>query len=69
MVHMNAWNASKPARGDHEVLTSTFSHEGETHNLTADGWSSTVLKTFIATCGKTIPGVPHDVKRHKVTEV
>ena len=48
------------SRGDHICLTSTT----DGCSLIALGWKDKTVKTFVSTCGTTLPGKPHQKHRY-----
>ncbi|KAL5457621.1 hypothetical protein EMCRGX_G034902 [Ephydatia muelleri] len=49
-----------PSRGDHICRTSTT----DVCSLIALGWKDKTVKTFVSTCGTTLPGMPHQKHRY-----
>ena len=49
-----------PSRGDHICRTSTI----DVCSLIALGWKDKNVKTFVSTCGTTLPGMPHQKHRY-----
>ena len=65
--YLKYWANSDIKRGDRIVLTSHADvEEAPDARSIAIGWGDTKVKTFIASCGTTLPAQPHVVQRSKV---
>lgn len=65
---MNEMDSKSMNRGDTVAFRTSTKVNDEKHKLLAVGWKSKVMKKVISTCGNTLPGKAHVVKRSKVID-
>jgi hypothetical protein len=57
-----AFRGTNPARGETKVMRTTTTVNGVVGEVVGCGWMTKMMKSFVSTCGTTLPGTPHTVE-------